>query len=1194
MSRLKIALVVLALLAAAGVGGALFRITRPEFQRALVLEKLADAGIPAEVGAVSVSLGGDVRVERLVLKLPELRLECREGTARVALPALLSREIRVTALDITGAVADFTEKTPPPPKRETDDDGDAARKTARLFVSGKRVAGDVVLPDGRRLTGALAGITLTNTGACSLDFEFTGSAAALAGAAGGAGAAAPSASAAKAGTLKGSVKASWNAVAPLRKAPKTYAELVALGATFELSLAQRSATGTVSNLELTASPARNHLKWWLKALNAGASMQSEGVHETGGAVRADLKFSGFDTASFPFIEFLPAGALAALPEFSRLDGSIALTRANFAAPFEVVFRFNDGVAGDLGSFAPALAGVSGVRLRLDGSGRWSPSGAKEWELKLPRVFLTADKEGLPLLDGALTASGARNRPVSFGASARASVAGLAVQPRWRELLAPFAHDNWRVSLAVSGQAHPAAKDAAAGAPAALPRVVLNALDISAGRAAAGAGTSAAAPAFTAKLLRPLDTAAGAADGRPDITLAADRFPLALATPFIGGAEISGTATGTITLGRTAKRLCLATAGGRPLTLGELSFTDAAGTARLRALNISARAAFNFARDLSAWEFSLAGASVSVAKPDAAGAPRPLTGSLALSWDAKGLATLRPNLFGDPSALLHQPLLGSFPNLESVTAQLRGEYTRGGRVSLLAVLDHLRGRGELGEIRRVAARADGSLNPASPVLEAPARLDGGERTSDLALSVKSAPKTAAGEPRWTASVRGNFLDVSDAARLVAILSPAPSPKRAGAAADDAPPATAAAWAALGRGDLSVAIARILVTGALPRDGAGAAPTVPDAPAVGGGAGAADVLVDTETGEPLPPLPPLPPIAGVGDAAAGGAVTGAAAGGGAETRAPIRAAVRAPRAPHIILAGNSASVAVMPATLSLRSLSLGFPFSRLLGTGALAFKDGTYTGSANATMKDLPLRRYIAFFSPDAGGTLDGRFSLSAKATLAAPTLAKTASTAAVEITAESAAGSVRLFRRERGAARLAGDAAGLAGDAAGLASSLLGSRGRTAGGLRAFQKIQRALNEFNYDKAVLKVSRDPAGTWRVNTLRIANAEIAITGTGSLTPVAGAPWDEAKLDITAGFAARGDIAGALRDLKLGSGAPDAAGYLPGPEFAFSGTPASVKNNLLFKLAEAAKKAVSSVEDAAGGALQDGADLIRGFGL
>jgi len=1167
MSRIKLVLLVLVLLVLGATGGAFFHITRPSVQRGLLLEALADAGIPAEAGSVSISPAGTVKIEHLALNLPDLRLECREGAATVALTALLSHRLEITGLDLAGVVADFTVKTPPLPKKKKPDSGSAG-KPLTISLRGERIEGLVVFPDRRRAPLAFTNIALGNTGSCSLSFETA------------AGAGAPAALASL-GKISGSIKLRWVSPAPLAKVPASILAVLALRPAVELSIEQRSPAGTRSNLEITADTGANTLKWWLKAAGKNSSMQSTGAHNPDGSVKADFKFADFSSSEFPFAELAPQWTPAALPEITALNGTVTIARAGPAAPFEAAVNIKGAELANLGRFYPSLANAGKFRARLDGSATFATS--RDWSVKIPGFHLASGKTGAPALAAAANIN-ARAGRVTFGASAIAHAAGLAEQPAWSGILGPLAPERWRITLAASGE-HRAEKT-----PEAIPRIILNTLSLSASPAAT-AGT-AQPPAFTAKLLRPLDTAGGARDGVADFSVNAVRFPLELTAPFIGGAEMRGLATGGLTLSRLPGRL-IASTRGRPLDLRSLSFTDTAGNPRLRTLDIAGNASFSIAEDASAWNLDLDHCAAGAAKSAGDGTAR-LAGSLALAWDAAGPASLRANLAGDPAPLLHQPLLGSFPNLESAALQLRAEYNRAGRVTLNLALDNIIGRNAAAgapPLRCTISNAAGNL--AIPTLQLPLRLATQGRVSDLTLNVQpataaaTAPATAAASPRrWKATLNCSLVDAGDAALLARIFSTADASDTGAGTAGDAPaaPDTAPFWAPLGEGALTVNITRILVpAGDAPGPATPLAFPPSAAPAGDEPRFEADIGSGT-AGDPtaLPDLPSLP--------AAGNTAAPAAP---AHRQTPPSRPAPQQSARRLALAASSATATVAKDSLALNTLSIGLPASRLLGDGQITFAAGAgYRFRAKAAVKDFPLRQYVAFFKPDARDTLTGKFDISATAAGDAPNAAAIPGSANIALDAKSAGGRARVFHYDSKALSVAGGAAGIAGEAAGLASSVLGG-GRSTSALRAFQKLQRYLDDFPYDSAALRVTRAPAGPWRVETLRVSNREIILAGSGVFAPAPGKPASEARLDITAGFAAKGDIADALRQLRLaGETAPD--GFTAGPQFTFAGTPADIENNLLIKLLEAAKKAVDTLPDAAADALQEGAGLLRGIGF
>ncbi|MDR3228658.1 MAG: hypothetical protein LBT53_04520 [Puniceicoccales bacterium] len=1215
MTRAKKILVAVPALLAAAAGGFLFYVTRPSVQRAFVLRELAAAGISAELENCSASLGGKITFEKLALELPECRIECAGGSAEIGWLALFSNRAEISALRLTGVEADFTQKTPRTKTAEKKErDGDAKKSVFALRITGTEVSGGVRLENKERLTFAARQFAFDSDSGASLDFESTGGTI-------------------EKFTAKGGAKLVWEK--PQNGLPQTAEAALALNPKSEVNANFEAAGGGSATLALASVPAKGEHTWTFSARRNASRAESKGKISGDGSLGAETVLGDFSSADFAFLPFWDA---ARWPSLTRLSGKASFTRkpasAATPAPLETVFDLSGDAAG-LGRLEKSLAGYGALNLHFAGNAAFAASD--EWALNLGVLEVADAATRRPLLAGKLAVTAKQGGACVFAASAGVRAEGFAEQPAWRELLAKVAREGWRGEFDAKGSAFlPTAKstrtavvpaadtttadtasigsDTATTVATTVPlRVVLETASLRAMRG------DAPTPLLQATLLHALDTAAApVADGKPLFRVAAQHFPLELATPFLGGATLSGTAAGALDISRDARRFRAAAPNAAPLRLEGVSFRDAGG--KLRLGNLTVRGGVVFAIEPTtwkAWELEISRANVGGV------GETPLSGSLALAWDA-GVKTLTGNFYGDSARLLRQPLLGNCSNLQAAKINLSAKYVRGGDCDIRAVLEDIRGADGGASLRKVAASAIGKLDPLAPVLRLPVRLEGAnERKSDLTLTL--APADIAGSGAWGATLTGEQVALADALRLNEIFK---KHKTRGEELeernrrDELP-----FWDGAGEGRCIIAIRKII----LPEPEAiapSAAQTNADAVAVN------TLSATSPTATPMPTTPspstptPTPPssaatplpserapaavLPGFGDAdaadepapkpAATRATTARKTPAAAPSAKSTAATAATPPAPSAVAAvarslpelRDVAGVAALKGeTLTLSGLVAAFGSGSFAGGGKLVFRKAqqeVYALDGDAKVHDLPFESFTGSFAPAAEKIVSGKINVTAKFSSTAINTRRLAENVELGILAESKGGRVSILKADTEATQLAGGVADTVGGLADLGAGFFGGGRRKQGGglLQTLRQLRNYLDDFPYDVLRIRAERRRDGGVSVPEMRIANNLMAVAGSGEIKTGA-ADLTARPLTARARFFGKKEIAALLTKLKLAEGVPDAEGFTMGPEFRFSGTLGALQNNLFETLLKALQKNASVLAPAAGAVVGEGTGLL-----
>ncbi len=401
----------------------------------------------------------------------------------------------------------------------------------------------------------------------------------------------------------------------------------------------------------------------------------------------------------------------------------------------------------LSDFSASSAGAPCVE-KIDGT---APVifrfGKNRRHFEILDIALTA-AGGLPLLNATARAEAAGDGAVDFSMNAVARCDALAVQPAWEKILSGVAGQDWRIRFAAAGNA----KDG----------LLLKTAEISAGK---GDGPAH----FTAKNLLPIDTAnPGKNEGKPVARIDAAGIPLATATPFLAGATLDGTATGTVLLTKNPAGITVETQSGKPVSLRNVSFFDANKKPFLKDFSLDGNVAVNVATDNSkAWSINVADAKMN------AGAGSALAGALAIKCDANGPEKLTADLAGDPSNLLRQPFLLGKDYVKSAELSLKGEYTRTGNCDVSLLLENVKtAENEPPAIKTLRASLLGNIGPKGGKLKMPVVLEG-EKCSDLTADI------TVGETRkLNIDLRGDTLNADDFLKIAAALSgeKEPAPKK----------------------------------------------------------------------------------------------------------------------------------------------------------------------------------------------------------------------------------------------------------------------------------------------------------------------------------------------------------------------------------------------------------------------------------
>lgn len=315
---------------------------------------------------------------------------------------------------------------------------------------------------------------------------------------------------------------------------------------------------------------------------------------------------------------------------------------------------------------------------------WTASG---WELAAQDFVWRSGVEAM--LRGAARVRQAPGEAVRWDAAVAAQVDGLARQPAWREILAKWQGRDWQVGFSGAGDWQVDA-------------------GLTVRRAEVRGAEGAAEPVLVAELLQPWKEKGTLSEGEW-ARVRAEEFPLALATPFLGGARLAGVADGAVVLSRKENRWRAATDGGGKLALRDVSYAAADGRSLLEHLFLESRARVEWGDARAGWAVDFAEGKVD------AGQGHPLEGALALEWRGR-LQTARGSLRGDPVLLLRQPLLGGFQRLQSAELSLDGEYRDGELARGNLLLANIRGWDEEPPVDAVRVAVNGLCEDGSGALQ----------------------------------------------------------------------------------------------------------------------------------------------------------------------------------------------------------------------------------------------------------------------------------------------------------------------------------------------------------------------------------------------------------------------------------------------------------------------------------------------
>ncbi|MDR1498021.1 MAG: hypothetical protein LBS59_06405 [Puniceicoccales bacterium] len=1124
----------------------LFYVSRPGVQREYVLQALEKRGIPAELGSVNIGFFGSVRFEELVLRLPEARVTCAKGSADIAWLSLMNRHVSLSKPSLEGVEIDFTQKTPPPAKTAAAGDSFLIRELWRVSASDSDIVGRLKQENGDsfglRIWGNKRGFDTRFGGELSFGIEET----------------------------TGEKRRATGDLSLLPQRRSSAQD------TTQSLLARLSSSGLVN----TVAVEKPILRWRLSSFPEGATLPSlpsaQGTNrlwlwqlllhydnplpvskpfaEISGEIALDGSLTAharLDNVSSARLASLAGARARAWPDIAALSGFVRLAIPAAAADktqpvlnAQVDLR---GVASEIARFHPSFAGMDAVAFNLQGSAKGQVD-ASVWQLELPRFNLRNAATSSVLLESSLRVDAPTRAPANFALNGTVHGDALAEQSAWRDLLAANAGAGWRGTISASGSYENAAPDASTA-----PRITLSAATLNATR-----GTDPTL-LFSAELLAPVDTASlfDTPAGKPVLRVSADDFPLELATPFLGGAHLRGSAKGKITLSTSKHRLLLATENNSTLSLRNVSFSDASGKPHISKLHLQSQTSFSIGTETgSGWELAINKGNVD------AGDGRPLTGNLHLVWDANGMRFLKTRLFGDPTRLMRQPLLGGFENLESANINVSGEYTRNGACDIRLSLKNVTGAADIGSLNKITASAIGTFDPQKISLKLPLRIEG-DLLNDLFLELS--PPASNGD-NWRATLKGNQLNTPDIQRVVKIFTPGKMKKTkeeeeiALRTPDNKP-----FWSHLGTGTTTVDIKKIILL---------YPPPAATPPAL------------AEPAAAMPPLVAAEPAA-------------------AEPAAEEPVAAPAPP-PPLALERATATLRLTPGALEIADVKTAVAGGTATSAARLAFHPAStakpYALKGHFFFNKIPFQNCISLFAPEADKALEGVFDIQGAFAATVPNHRSLLKKIYVDALATSRNGRLRALKMDNASLRTVNNVLGVVGGAAESVTDILtgfgaGPSAKHTAFLHSFQQIQAYLDDFPFRTAHIQITRESDGAVVLRQLQVTNDQLAITGEGSIAASEKLSWKDCPLELRSRFSTRGNMARMLRSLKILRGEPDADGLFSGPEFEIKGSVNALENNLILVLLNAAKDAaINSAPNLlpTGDVINSGASLLRGLGL
>lgn len=257
-----------------------------------------------------------------------------------------------------------------------------------------------------------------------------------------------------------------------------------------------------------------------------------------------------------------------------------------------------------------------------------------------------------------------------------------------------------------------------------------------------------------------------------------------------------------------------------------------------------------------------------------------------------------------------------------------------------------------------------------------------------------------------------------------------------------------------------------------------------------------------------------------------------------------------------------------TARLLSLTAKLMGGSIAGDGTLVFNratpGGPYTLNSVLSLASLDLAQ-VAALVPTMRGNVDGKAHGRVAAMARAPNLGQLARGLALDISLDAETGAVRMPSSAAKISKQVGGVADIGIGVAALAAALGKGKNAEAAAKVAvhgtlLREMQKAAEDYRYDKLEVRAQRLADGSMRLNRAEIRGETLSLSATGSLTAIPGADLLDCPIDIRAQMRGAGTLGDCFRQLGFDTGAPSADGQRQGPWFKVGGSINSVQTNLL----------------------------------
>lgn len=250
--------------------------------------------------------------------------------------------------------------------------------------------------------------------------------------------------------------------------------------------------------------------------------------------------------------------------------------------------------------------------------------------------------------------------------------------------------------------------------------------------------------------------------------------------------------------------------------------------------------------------------------------------------------------------------------------------------------------------------------------------------------------------------------------------------------------------------------------------------------------------------------------------------------------------------------------------------------LSGRGLLAFRPtttgGPYVLNATLALNQFELGGVLKGF-PSVQEFIQGQADVTATANSVCGTPGELVAKLQVDTVLNSKGGRVRAFGNKEGGTAAMLNKAGDLGETLGGLALIAGAFGKNpeknnqftkvGAALSAAGKLQKALADFSYQSADLKISRLASGTLKFEKIEIRNTLLSLQANGGINMTPGAGFTDWPMLVNAQLRGAGEFAEYFNVLGFSSGSLQSDGMTEGPAVNITGSLNNVRSDLMEKL-------------------------------